>query len=86
MPFDDVAVAREALAARAVLRVRIPFDAAVEDDRRDDFAARSALRHAATSRTDTRTLAPGDTFLALRGERYDGHDLRTAMPSARGGA
>jgi UDP-N-acetylmuramoyl-tripeptide--D-alanyl-D-alanine ligase len=23
--------------------------------------------------TDTRTLAPGDTFLALRGERFDGH-------------
>ncbi len=23
--------------------------------------------------TDTRALAPGDTFLALRGERYDGH-------------
>lgn len=24
--------------------------------------------------TDTRTLAPGDTFLALRGENFDGHD------------
>ncbi len=23
--------------------------------------------------TDTRTICPGDTFLALRGERYDGH-------------
>ncbi|MHB1552301.1 MAG: Mur ligase domain-containing protein, partial [Vulcanimicrobiaceae bacterium] len=23
--------------------------------------------------TDTRTLVPGDTFLALRGERFDGH-------------
>jgi UDP-N-acetylmuramoyl-tripeptide--D-alanyl-D-alanine ligase len=23
--------------------------------------------------TDTRTIEPGDTFLALRGERYDGH-------------
>lgn len=30
--------------------------------------------------TDTRTLAPGDTFLALRGERYDGHAyVRTAL-------
>ncbi|MBV8198461.1 MAG: UDP-N-acetylmuramoyl-tripeptide--D-alanyl-D-alanine ligase [Candidatus Eremiobacteraeota bacterium] len=25
--------------------------------------------------TDTRTIAAGDTFLALRGERYDGHDF-----------
>ena len=24
--------------------------------------------------TDTRTLAPGDAFVALRGERFDGHD------------
>jgi UDP-N-acetylmuramoyl-tripeptide--D-alanyl-D-alanine ligase len=26
-------------------------------------------------RTDTRTIAPGDTFVALRGERFDGHDF-----------
>jgi UDP-N-acetylmuramoyl-tripeptide--D-alanyl-D-alanine ligase len=25
--------------------------------------------------TDTRTIEPGDTFLALRGERFDGHDF-----------
>ncbi len=25
--------------------------------------------------TDTRTIQPGDTFLALRGERFDGHDF-----------
>ncbi|HEV2262815.1 MAG TPA: Mur ligase domain-containing protein, partial [Candidatus Rubrimentiphilum sp.] len=25
--------------------------------------------------TDTRTLRPGDAFLALRGERFDGHDF-----------
>lgn len=24
--------------------------------------------------TDTRTLQPGDLFVALRGERFDGHD------------
>jgi UDP-N-acetylmuramoyl-tripeptide--D-alanyl-D-alanine ligase len=35
--------------------------------------------------TDTRSLAPGDTFLALRGERYDGHAfVREAL--ARGAA
>ena len=25
--------------------------------------------------TDTRTLAPGDLFVALKGERFDGHDF-----------
>ena len=25
--------------------------------------------------TDTRALRPGDTFLALRGERFNGHDF-----------
>ncbi|HXR56791.1 MAG TPA: Mur ligase domain-containing protein, partial [Casimicrobiaceae bacterium] len=25
--------------------------------------------------TDTRVLAPGDLFVALRGERFDGHDF-----------
>ncbi|HEY8315009.1 MAG TPA: UDP-N-acetylmuramoyl-tripeptide--D-alanyl-D-alanine ligase [Candidatus Baltobacteraceae bacterium] len=32
--------------------------------------------------TDTRSLQPGDTFLALRGERFDGHDyVRQAIDS-----
>jgi UDP-N-acetylmuramoyl-tripeptide--D-alanyl-D-alanine ligase len=35
--------------------------------------------------TDTRTLEPGATFLALRGERYDGHDY-LAEAFARGAA
>ncbi len=30
--------------------------------------------------TDTRTLEPGDLFVALRGERFDGHDF---LPQAR---
>ncbi|HEY6327397.1 MAG TPA: UDP-N-acetylmuramoyl-tripeptide--D-alanyl-D-alanine ligase [Candidatus Cybelea sp.] len=34
--------------------------------------------------TDTRTLEPGDTFLALRGERHDGHDF--AAEAVRRGA
>jgi UDP-N-acetylmuramoyl-tripeptide--D-alanyl-D-alanine ligase len=34
--------------------------------------------------TDTRTLEPGDTFLALRGERFDGHDF--VAEAVRGGA
>ncbi len=38
--------------------------------------------------TDTRTLAPGDLFVALEGERFDGHDFVAAALRARrrGGA
>jgi UDP-N-acetylmuramoyl-tripeptide--D-alanyl-D-alanine ligase len=35
--------------------------------------------------TDTRTLAPGDTYVALRGERFDGHGY-VAEALARGAA
>ena len=35
--------------------------------------------------TDTRAIAPGDTFLALRGERFDGHDF-VAEAAQRGAA
>jgi UDP-N-acetylmuramoyl-tripeptide--D-alanyl-D-alanine ligase len=35
--------------------------------------------------TDTRTLEPGDTFVALHGDRYDGHDY-TAQAVQRGAA
>jgi len=35
--------------------------------------------------TDTRTIEPGDTFVALRGERFDGHDF-TAEAVRRGAA
>jgi UDP-N-acetylmuramoyl-tripeptide--D-alanyl-D-alanine ligase len=34
--------------------------------------------------TDSRTLSPGQVFLALRGERYDGHDFLSA--AVNGGA
>ncbi len=35
--------------------------------------------------TDTRTIEPGDTFLALRGERFDGHEY-TGEALAKGAA
>src|SRR5512134_698083 len=35
--------------------------------------------------TDTRTLAPGALFVALRGERFDGHDY-AAQAAERGAA
>ncbi|MGN6464653.1 MAG: UDP-N-acetylmuramoylalanyl-D-glutamyl-2,6-diaminopimelate--D-alanyl-D-alanine ligase [Rhizobiaceae bacterium] len=34
---------------------------------------------------DTRTLAPGDAFFAIRGERHDGHDFATAAHVAGAG-
>jgi UDP-N-acetylmuramoyl-tripeptide--D-alanyl-D-alanine ligase len=62
--------------------VRIPFDAAVEALR-----ARVLRPHRAPASlrvvTDTRSLEPGDTFLALRGERFDGHDF-TGEAARRG--
>lgn len=57
-----------------VQHVRSPFD--------DREWARLALTWQSGIRlsTDTRSLQPGDLFLALRGERFDGHDyLDTAQ-------
>jgi UDP-N-acetylmuramoyl-tripeptide--D-alanyl-D-alanine ligase len=50
----------------------LPFDVAVEATRAAVFEARRAPKEVRVV-TDTRTIAPGDTFLALRGERFDGH-------------
>jgi len=54
--------------------MRIPFDVAVEALR-----ARVLRPHRAPAFlrvvTDTRTLEPGDAFLALCGDRYDGHEF-----------
>ncbi|WP_299259406.1 UDP-N-acetylmuramoyl-tripeptide--D-alanyl-D-alanine ligase [uncultured Kushneria sp.] len=53
--------------------LRLPADAVI--DPRGDFARAESCRIV----TDTRSLQAGDVFLALRGERFDGHDfLQTA--------
>jgi len=61
-----------------VHHVRSPFD--------DREWARFALtwRQGTELSTDTRSLPPGALFLALEGERFDGHDYLDA--AARGGA
>ena len=62
--------------------MKLPLELAVEATgaRLDDGqTAPAALRVC----TDTRTLKPGDTFLALRGDRFDGHDF-TAEAVRRG--
>ena len=54
--------------------MRLPLDAAVTATSAtllDGDRAPASLRIG----TDTRSLEPGDTFLALRGERFDGHDF-----------
>jgi UDP-N-acetylmuramoyl-tripeptide--D-alanyl-D-alanine ligase len=61
----------------------LPLDAAIEATSAtllDRDAAPSSVRVS----TDTRTIEPGDTFLALRGERFDGHDF--AAEAVRRGA
>ncbi len=63
--------------------MRIPLDAAMratEATLSDGASAPNELRVS----TDTRTLKPGDTFVALRGEHYDGHDF--AADATRRGA
>lgn len=53
--------------------MKLPFDDAVAALRATvlDSERKPEYVHVVT---DTRTIAPGDTFLALRGERFDGHD------------
>ncbi|MEK9896334.1 MAG: Mur ligase domain-containing protein, partial [Burkholderiaceae bacterium] len=31
--------------------------------------------------TDSRSVRPGDVFVALRGERFDGHDFLPQLPT-----
>ena len=47
-------------------------------------STRTWRRRRCASSTDTRTIEPGDTFVALRGERFDGHDF--AAEAVRRGA
>lgn len=59
--------------------MNLPFDAAVKATQATLIGAE---RSPETLRivTDTRVLVPGDTFLALRGERFNGHDyIREAI-------
>jgi UDP-N-acetylmuramoyl-tripeptide--D-alanyl-D-alanine ligase len=63
--------------------MKIPFAVAVKATRAEPIAAGSAPSALRIS-TDTRTIAPGDTFVALRGERFDGHAF--AGEAARRGA
>ncbi|HEY9085149.1 MAG TPA: UDP-N-acetylmuramoyl-tripeptide--D-alanyl-D-alanine ligase [Candidatus Tyrphobacter sp.] len=62
--------------------MRLPFDLAVQATGARVLDAPRAPRDLRVS-TDTRTLRPGDAFLALRGERFDGHDY-TAQAVASG--
>jgi UDP-N-acetylmuramoyl-tripeptide--D-alanyl-D-alanine ligase len=63
--------------------MKVPLESAIAATQAtlcDPDAAPATLRVS----TDTRALQPGDTFLALRGERYDGHDF--AAEAVRRGA
>lgn len=64
--------------------MKLPLDVAIRaiDATLLDGDAAPAALHVST---DARTIEPGDTFLALRGERFDGHDF-LAQAIARGAA
>jgi murE/murF fusion protein len=92
LPFSDLVQARAALAARPAtpppsappgmmrLGAALPWL-----DHAQLVPAGVANANPVFSRvhTDTRTLAPGDLFVALRGERFDGNDF-LAEAKARG--
>jgi UDP-N-acetylmuramoyl-tripeptide--D-alanyl-D-alanine ligase len=62
--------------------MRLPLDRAITASHAtlfDGDAAPDTLRIS----TDTRSIEPGDTFVALHGERFDGHDF-TAQAVKRG--
>ena len=93
IPFDDVEVAREVLAAAGYECVR-PFRQAPQGAAHEapDFAHRRIL--AATGQyepsaiaqgysIDSRTVQPGELFFAVKGERFDGHDFVDAALSQR---
>ena len=64
--------------------MRLPLDRAVAASNATLFegdAAPDTLRIS----TDTRSIEPGDTFVALHGERFDGHDF-AAQAVQRGAA
>ena len=69
-PFDDVAVAREALAAAMMDTTTA---AQLTGGRR---VGTNAMFRRVT--TDTRELRTGDLFVAIAGERFDGHDFVAA--------
>ncbi|HEY1655521.1 MAG TPA: UDP-N-acetylmuramoyl-tripeptide--D-alanyl-D-alanine ligase [Candidatus Tumulicola sp.] len=64
--------------------MRLPVSEAVAATNATLLDAENAPAEISTS-TDTRTLHPGDAFLALRGERFDGHDY-VAEAVGRGAA
>ena len=73
-------------------RSRAAQEAASHDDDDARAGARAAARQSRWSATaateiervhsDTRTLQPGDLFVALKGERFDAHDFLAQARSA----
>ncbi|HEY2559843.1 MAG TPA: bifunctional UDP-N-acetylmuramoyl-L-alanyl-D-glutamate--2,6-diaminopimelate ligase MurE/UDP-N-acetylmuramoyl-tripeptide--D-alanyl-D-alanine ligase MurF [Caldimonas sp.] len=88
LPFSDPRQAQAALAARAsgAAAVRTTAMATLGDAARMLTEARlvgSATTTFARVHSDTRSIAPGDLFVALRGERFDAHAF-LADAKARG--
>jgi murE/murF fusion protein len=84
LPFSDLVQARAALAVRSAmtpemktlpmmnLQAALPW---LTDARLVSAGVANANPVFTRVHTDTRTLAPGDLFVALRGERFDGNDF-----------
>jgi len=84
-PFSDADRARDALAARAATRREaVPTSMFSLGEAARLLPGARLIGDPATPiarvHSDTRTLRPGDLFVAIRGERFDGHDF---LPKAR---
>ena len=80
IPFDDVAIARQVLLAGKEANEAATAGHRSLDGSRAQAAWQGdpAAQPATGYSIDTRTLAPGDLFFAVRGERYDAHDFVAA--------
>jgi murE/murF fusion protein len=78
-PFSDAEVAQAGLAARSACGFMTLGDvgACLDPEAELHGEPNTVIRRV---HTDTRTLQPGDLYVALKGERFDGHDF---LPQAQ---
>ncbi len=79
VPFDDRSVAREVLALAGEGPRVIPLSA---EEAGHALGLDRPAGPLSSICTDSRRVRPGDLFLALRGERFDGHDFVTEVLAA----
>jgi len=83
IPFDDRLEAASALIHWRPDRVRAATGGAAAGERAEDQSVeRLSPPLSGRISTDSRSVRPGDIFVALRGDRFDGHDYLAAAAAA----